>query len=457
MRLLNVDTFTFTDFFGTSPPPYVIASHRWIAGAEAMWEDIQEKKRTDTVGYRKVQGFIEYMKAHLPLIKWLWIDTCCIKQHADRELSAAINSMFRWYQQAEVCLAYMEDVPRVDDMAAFESSVWFQRGWTLQELLAPSMVVFLSRDWNIIGHKGSSGHGRSGMSISTGPSLEDRISTVTKIPQVILHDYGASENLSPEDKMKWVEGRDTTVPEDLSYCLLGILGVDMNVRYGVGGDETRARLLRKIAKRKGIAAPSEYSVPFNLRSIPASAHFVPRDVVTQRLFDYFFPTAAAAPEQQRVFVVYGMGGIGKTQLCADFARSNAQRFSAVFWLDGDSKESLQRSMANAAMQLPLWNEGTAPTDIVLLRNALLNWLSLPGNTKWLVIMDNIDRDWQTQPKDEQAYNYRDFLPSADHGNVLITTRLSRLQRPNACLNLKSVDDELARKMIESRAGKPVEG
>jgi hypothetical protein len=40
MRLLNVDTFSFTDYFGTSPSPYAIASHRWTADAEAMWEDI---------------------------------------------------------------------------------------------------------------------------------------------------------------------------------------------------------------------------------------------------------------------------------------------------------------------------------------------------------------------------------------------------------------------------------
>lgn len=169
-----------------------------------MWEDVRERKNTDTAGYRKVRGFAEYIKAHLPLIKWLWIDTCCIKQQSDRELSAAINSMFRWYREAEVCLAYLEDVPTTSDMTAFERSVWFRRGWTLQELLAPGIVVFLSQDWQMIGHKGHGGYGRSGMSIQTGPQLEDRISkvsTVATILRAILHTYDDGQDVSAEEKL----------------------------------------------------------------------------------------------------------------------------------------------------------------------------------------------------------------------------------------------------------------
>lgn len=52
--------------------------------------------------------------------------------------------------------------------------------------------------------------------------------------------------------------------EDLSYCLLSIIGVSINIRYGDGADKTRERLLHKIAKRKGKAIHSEFSVPFSL-------------------------------------------------------------------------------------------------------------------------------------------------------------------------------------------------
>jgi hypothetical protein len=425
-----------------------------------MWEDVHERKKTDTVGYRKVQGFVEYMKKHLPLVKWLWVDTCCIKQQSDRELSAAINSMFQWYRDAEVCLAYLEDVPTVSDMSAFEQSVWFRRGWTLQELLAPRVVIFLSREWDVIGHKGHTGRGRSGMAMQTGSSLEDIISSVTAIPKTILHDYGEGESLAAEEKMRWADGRETMWGEDLSYCLLGIMGVSMNIRYGDGEDKTRGRLLRKIAKRKGEAVPGEFSVPFSLQGVPATEYFVPREMEMQRLREFFQTTSVARQEQhqRRVFVVCGTGGMGKTQLCAQFAKTNAERFSAVFWLDGSSRDALQRSMASAGSRVSTRTSASSVTmDVAQSVNDFRQWLSSAANTNWLIVIDNIDRDWRGKIKDDQAYDYYEFLPHADHGNILITTRLRRLQRPNASLHLGVVDDLLAKEMVETRVQGEVMG
>ncbi|KAF1823905.1 uncharacterized protein K489DRAFT_431235 [Dissoconium aciculare CBS 342.82] len=69
--------------------------------------------------------------------------------------------------------------------------------------------------------------------------------------------------------------------EDLSYCLLSIMGVSMNIRYGDGADKTREQLLHKITKRKGEAVSSEFSVPFSLQGIPATEYFVPRKLEIQ--------------------------------------------------------------------------------------------------------------------------------------------------------------------------------
>lgn len=58
--------------------------------------------------------------------------------------------MFRWYQKASTCYAYIEDADTVDDL---EKSRWFSRGWTLQELVAPRDVVFFSKSWCDFGRK----------------------------------------------------------------------------------------------------------------------------------------------------------------------------------------------------------------------------------------------------------------------------------------------------------------
>ncbi len=102
----------------------------------------------DGGGYRKVEAFAAYVREqHLAPIKWLWVDTCCINKYSAAELSKAINSMFDWYHDAKLCLAYLADVETAEDRSSFEKSDWFKRGWKLQELLAPQVVLFVARQW----------------------------------------------------------------------------------------------------------------------------------------------------------------------------------------------------------------------------------------------------------------------------------------------------------------------
>lgn len=90
--------------------------------------------------------------------EWIWIDTCCTDKSSSAELSEAVNSMFRWYQEADICIAYLADIrhmdPRpVEDVTYLGDSNWFTRGWTLQGLLAPRVVEFHSGDWKHLGSR----------------------------------------------------------------------------------------------------------------------------------------------------------------------------------------------------------------------------------------------------------------------------------------------------------------
>ncbi|KAF1928481.1 uncharacterized protein M421DRAFT_11324, partial [Didymella exigua CBS 183.55] len=139
--------------------------------------------------------------------------------------------------------------------------------------------------------------------------------------------------------------------------------------------------------------------------------------------------------QRKVVVVHGLGGIGKTQLAVEFARKHHYRFSAVFWLDGSSEASLKQSFVNMAQRLPrseLTAEGAAQlSDATIEADVAVRecqrWLSIPSNPHWLLLIDNVDRDHR-DPDDPQAYNVKVYLPHADHGSILVTSRLSSLQR-----------------------------
>ena len=164
MRLINIHTLDLSEDFDVDIPNCVTASHRWLRkAAETTFADIQKRRNTDKDGYKKLQGFAAYVRVHIPHVQWLGIDTCCIYKDSDAEMSEAINSMCEWYKNAEVCLAYLADVNTRDDQDAFRQSEWFRRGWTLQELLVPSTVVFLTRTWEVIGHKGKTGRGKTGI------------------------------------------------------------------------------------------------------------------------------------------------------------------------------------------------------------------------------------------------------------------------------------------------------
>ncbi|KAF2192813.1 hypothetical protein K469DRAFT_621484 [Zopfia rhizophila CBS 207.26] len=146
--------------------------------------------------------------------------------------------MYHWYQEAEVCYAYLADVPRdaIDHLTKpadsnFSESRWFTRGWTLQELIAPSTVIFLDREWQEIGTKSS---------------MQEIISETTGISVGILlgDDIGLA---SVAQRMSWASKMKTTRVEDLAYCLMGIFGIYMPMLYGEG-ERAFVRLQEEIMK-----------------------------------------------------------------------------------------------------------------------------------------------------------------------------------------------------------------
>lgn len=256
MRLLNVKSLKFAEFRNHNRPKYVIASHRWIEGCEVTLRDVRDRMNKDRSGYRKIMDFANYIKEHVPEVEWLWIDTCCIDKTNAAELSESLNLMFDWNRDAVLCIAYLADVEVAEDRSAFARSEWFKRGWTLQELLASRLLVFVTESWQVIGNKGASTY--MDCRTPTGPGLEEDIAAITRIPERVLHDFGTSYELSVDERMKWMEGRHTTRGEDMSYALYGIFGVHLGANYGEGYTRARQRLLAGIRENSSWNGELQY-------------------------------------------------------------------------------------------------------------------------------------------------------------------------------------------------------
>ncbi|KAJ9602760.1 hypothetical protein H2200_012540 [Cladophialophora chaetospira] len=243
MHLLNVNTRKLERFGDSNVPLYAILSHTWD-DVEITYQDIQSPGIDKRPEYEKVKRTCELAATHGH--DYMWIDTCCIDKTSSAELSEAINSMFNWYRDAAICYAYLADVElndpdslRLPDWNSdFFRSRWFTRGWTLQELIAPRIVVFFNRCWREIGTK---------------TSLKEAISSTTGIPPEVL--LGRElQSSSVAQKMCWAANRKTSRIEDRAYSLLGIFGVNMPLLYGEG-ERSFERLQEEI-----IRVTDDYSI-----------------------------------------------------------------------------------------------------------------------------------------------------------------------------------------------------
>jgi hypothetical protein len=250
MRLLNTTTLQLEEFWDSNiPKKYAILSHTW-GKEEVSFQDIKNLDSTSQlVGFSKIQACCE--QAVKDDLKWAWIDTCCIDKSSSAELSESINSMFRWYEKATICYAYLSDVAAGSDLQGPESSFfksrWFTRGWTLQELIAPREVEFFSNDWNKLGSRSQ---------------LSKVISQITRIGQDVLRENNkkALQRKSIAQKMSWASRRETTRSEDTAYCLLGLFEVNMALLYGEGANAF-IRLQKKILKRSNDQSLFAWTAP----------------------------------------------------------------------------------------------------------------------------------------------------------------------------------------------------
>lgn len=207
---------------------YAILSHTW-GPSEQTYQDLRAieemcmrtgKNTRDFVSEKIRQSCILAEKHGY---RWIWVDSCCIDKSSSSELSEAINSMFTWYADSEVCFTYLEDVPSDCDLAApdspFRKARWHTRGWTLQELIAPALVVFVSKEWNLLGTK---------------TDFAALLAEITWIQPTVLTNELPCSDICVSQRMRWASRRKTTGVEDEAYCLMGLLDVHMPTIYGEG-------------------------------------------------------------------------------------------------------------------------------------------------------------------------------------------------------------------------------
>ncbi|KAF8187794.1 hypothetical protein BJ912DRAFT_419669 [Pholiota molesta] len=231
---------TAIESFVSKHASYAILSHTWLSskGGEVVYADWNRGIfDTGSPGYQKLVNFCR-VAAIDHKITLGWMDTICINKESSTELDESIRSMYKWYSDADICITYLAQTAALEQMRI---DAWFTRGWTLQELLAPSHLKFYGSDWRMISPNAEDDRHQT--------SIGNEIEAATTITSAEFNSFQkASYRIPISRRMQWAATRRVTREEDLAYSLMGIFDISISTAYGEGSERAFFRLVKKILK-----------------------------------------------------------------------------------------------------------------------------------------------------------------------------------------------------------------
>lgn len=174
----------------------------------------------------------------------------------------------------------------------------------------------------------------------------------------------------------------------------------------------------------------QFAIVLNLASFPEATKFVAREKELSKIHELLQDQSGRS-----CVILHGLGGMGKTQLAITYAKRHKEKYTAIFWLNANDEDSLKLSFRDIAQQVlrqyPSIGELSSvdqDRDLNQVVSVVRGWLDSPQNTRWLLIYDNFDNPKTPGNTDDSAVDIRPFLPRADHGSIIITTRSSQVRQ-----------------------------
>lgn len=253
-RVINTFTLEIEEDISLYWDCYSILSHTW-SHVEVLYADLDDllkrikiEKDLLNPNNNKFQGHERKLMGALHSARelgyaYMWLDNCCIdkasftSKYSD-ELSESIPSMGDWYQNAQICVVYLEDFTgnSLDELSASKTR-WATRGWTLQEIVMSRKAVFYNKAWRRIGD-------------TENLYFRRYLANVCHVPENLLCRGGPPE-VAASVVLCYASTRKTFKPEDRVYSVLGMLRVRITADYGEGFSRALERLFTAILQTTG--------------------------------------------------------------------------------------------------------------------------------------------------------------------------------------------------------------
>jgi len=281
------------------------------------------------------------------------------------------------------------------------------------------------------------------------PGLPEEISSMTEAMNRV------QQSLPIYRKLRWVISDKGKLDD-----LLGIL---------TGLNDGPFQVLPTSAKSQISALKLSFGVPFipntNIRK---SSEFIGREYLLKSLKQ----EVEEGKQTQSIIVLYGTGGMGKTQLALEYIRQHYKDHSSVFWVNAASDQTtilgftqiMQRLIKHHAqvsedyshigrllgMSGKLDSNGcfavTQPSEAQHVVGAVKDWFALPENMNWLLVFDNLD--------DLDLVDIEEYIPECNHGTVIITSRRRELQQGRRGFEVDQLEPMEAIQLLLSACAMP---
>ncbi|EWC44970.1 hypothetical protein DRE_01029 [Drechslerella stenobrocha 248] len=216
-------------------------------------------------------------------------------------------------------------------------------------------------------------------------------------------------------------------------------------------------------------ADLELNIKIPLRMpLPHNRNFTGRERQLSEIHDYL--PALGPRRNPSIFALTGTGGMGKTQIALEYAYRYHGEYTAIFWVSAVTADTIRNSFVDIIQQIiheqvraTVWpqsipdyssvalklglpglvdtegNVSTTSQHADAIQSALFQWLVLTGNTRWLLIYDNLD--------DLESFDIQQYLPKNGAGAILITSRRPELSHIAEQVDLKALEQDEALELL----------
>jgi tetratricopeptide (TPR) repeat protein len=195
---------------------------------------------------------------------------------------------------------------------------------------------------------------------------------------------------------------------------LGTAHTDMNEFSGPDDNNYRlvsGQICETIACSQSILRSKSKPQPAMLLPYLRNPDFVGRIHIMQQL-------STLLNSGRRCAGLYGLGGIGKSQVAIEYAHSTRDKTGqAVFWIYAANRARFEQSFLDIAKIAEIQIENGKPREIMML---VKNWLESRSES-WLLVIDNAD-DGELFSSQTASDSLSIFIPNCSVGSVLFTSR-----------------------------------